>query len=103
MMAELDIKLFYHKYSLQDLPDLSRIRLRVEFLFLNYYTEYERCYQDDTNFAIYRNTIMKHSSYIFKSDELADLNKAFGYEEIQKVLVPKRKNAITKLNFFDFY
>jgi hypothetical protein len=81
MMAELDIKLFYHKYSLQDLPELSRIRLRVEFLFLNYYTEYERCYQD----------------------QLTDLNKAFGYKEIQRVLVPKRKNAARKLNFFDFY
>ena len=81
MMAQLDIKLFHHqklnKLSLQDLPAFSRIRLKVEFLFLNYYTLYQDSFRDQKNMLITRNYIMSHSSYIFANFELYDLNELF--------------------------
>jgi hypothetical protein len=86
MMAELDIKLFHHqklnKYTLQDLPLFSRFRLKVEFLFLNYYTLYQDSFRDPKNMLITRNHIMDHSSYIFDHFELFDLNQMFGCDNL---------------------
>jgi hypothetical protein len=108
---ELDMKLYYHnksiaseyyhQFNLQDLPELSRIRIRVEFLFLNYYNDYDRCFRDPKQSLFDRNTIMNHSKYIFEIGELEDLKESFGLEDIDRVLNPKGKYTVNRLNFFN--
>ena len=94
MMAELDIKLYHHqkqhKLSLRDLPLFSRIRLKVEFLFLNYYTLYQDAFNDKKNMLITRNYVMDHSSYIFDNFELYDLSNIFDYSHVQSKSVSRR-------------
>jgi hypothetical protein len=86
---------FYNKiydYKLTDLPELSRYRLKIEFLFLNYYTDYEKRFNDASDVLVQQNTIMEHSSYLFASRELVDLKDIFGLESLEKCLSPERSH-----------
>jgi hypothetical protein len=79
-------------YKLTDLPELSRYRLKIEFLFLNYYTDYEKRFNDASDVLVQQNTIMEHSSYLFASRELFDLKDIFGLETLEKCLSPERSH-----------
>jgi hypothetical protein len=104
MMAELDIKLFHYqklnKLTLQDLPLFSRFRLKVEFLFLNYYTLYQDSFRDQKNMLITRNNIMDLSSYIFDHFEFFDLNPIFGCDNLGIEVKSVSRRLIFSLKIF---
>jgi hypothetical protein len=95
---------FYYKifnFKLTDLPELSRYRLKIEFLFLNYYAEYEKRFYDESDVLVRQNTIMDHSSYLFASRELFDLKDILGLDALEECLSPERKCKKVNRKLFD--
>jgi hypothetical protein len=77
-MSSLDYY-FYNKiyvYKLR-IPELSRYRLKIEFLFLNYYTDYEKRFKVGSDILVLQNTKMELLSYLFASKEIFDLKNKF--------------------------
>ena len=95
---------FYNKifnYKLTDLPELSRYRLKIEFLFLNYYAAYEKRFYDESDVLVHQNTIMDHSSYLFATREIFDLKDFIGLESLEKCLSPERLHKKVNRKLFD--